>query len=58
MNLKCPFCGSEKFLRITKEVITIEDNGETLTDNLEKFLSVEYKCLKCKKNVTESELTR
>jgi len=58
MRLKCPFCGCEKFIKITEEIVTIDDDGEILIDEIVDCVSIEYICCNCKANVTELELAR
>jgi len=56
MERRCPFCKSKKFVRVMKEIVTIEDNGEALIDNICGTISISYMCFRCGKDVTEKEL--
>ena len=56
--LKCPICGSQKFARVMKEVVTIEDTGEGLVDEIQEGLETSFFCFECGCNVTDEELAR
>jgi len=56
----CPFCGHNTFIRKTEEEIQMIDDGENITDELvgNGWSSYTYRCVKCKKNVTDAEMKR
>jgi len=56
--LKCPFCKGEKFVRTMEEIVTMNDEGETIIDEVEDCISVTYRCLNCGREITEEELEK
>ena len=63
-SVKCPKCGHGKFKRVTVDAVTIDDDGETLTDADDDITrhdfdgySVDYFCLKCGAKVEPTAVT-
>jgi len=63
-RVKCPKCGHGKFKRVTVDAVTIDDDGETLTDADDDITrhdfdgySVDYFCLKCGAKVEPTAVT-
>lgn len=59
MDLKCPYCHHDRFIRTIVEKIRMVDNGEYIADEQEGFTAqVTYVCANCGKDVTDKELER
>lgn len=59
IELKCPHCKHNKFIRKNTEIVRVIEKGNSITDEFEGTVDSDtYECEKCHKKVAEEELVR